>query len=66
MASMSTPDFTALAKKPSERLAIVAHVRDTATLEEADYLEWKSTYDLSSKPGAGTPCTIPGSTPRST
>lgn len=54
MASTSTTDFTTLARRPSERLAIVAHVRDTPTLEETDYLEWKSTYDLSSKPGAAT------------
>jgi hypothetical protein len=52
MASTRTPDFTTLARRPSERLAIVGHVRDTATLEETDYLEWKSAYDLSSKPGA--------------
>lgn len=52
MASTSTPDFTTLARRPSERLAIVAHVRDTPTLEENDHLEWKSAYDLSSKPGA--------------
>jgi hypothetical protein len=52
MASASTPDFTTLARRPSERLAIVAHVRDSRTVEETDYLEWKSAYDLSSKPGA--------------
>lgn len=52
MASASTPDFTTLARRPSERLAIVTHVRDSQALEETDYLEWKSAYDLSSKPGA--------------
>jgi hypothetical protein len=52
MASPNTPDFTTLARKPSELLAIVKHVRDTPTLEETDYLEWKSAYDLSSKPDA--------------
>ena len=52
MASTSTPDFSTLARRPSERLAIVKHVRDTPTLEETDYLEWKSAYDLTSKPGA--------------
>lgn len=52
MASTSAPDFTTLARKPSELLAIVSYVRDTPTLEETDYLEWKSAYDLSSKPDA--------------
>ena len=52
MTSTSAPDFTTLARKPSELLAIVTYVRDTPTLEENDYLEWKSAYDLSSKPGA--------------
>lgn len=52
MASTSASDFTTLARRPRERLAIVEHVRDTPTLEEADYLEWKSAYDLSTKTGA--------------
>ena len=52
MASASTPDFTTLARRPSERLAIVEHVRDSQALEETDYLEWKSAYDLSTKAGA--------------
>ena len=52
MESTNNPDFTTLARRPSERLAIVAHVRDTSTLEETGYLEWKSAYDLSSKHGA--------------
>ena len=52
MSDPTVPDFSRLARKPSERLAIVRHVRETASLEEADYLEWKSAYDLSTKPGA--------------
>jgi Putative DNA-binding domain len=52
MADADAPDFITLARRPSERLAIASHVRDAPTLEETDYLEWKSAYDLSSKPGA--------------
>lgn len=52
MTSTSAPDFTTLARKLSELLAIIKYVRDTPTLEETDYLEWKSAYDLSSKTGA--------------
>jgi hypothetical protein len=47
-----TPDFTHLALKPSEHLAIVEYVHQTASLQETDYLEWKSGYDLSKRPGA--------------
>jgi hypothetical protein len=46
------PDFTQLARRPSERLAIVAYVHGTANLQETEYLEWKSAYDLSKRPGA--------------
>jgi hypothetical protein len=52
MTSTSDPDFTTLARKPSALLAIIKYVRNTPTLEETDYLEWKSAYDLSSKTGA--------------
>jgi hypothetical protein len=52
MTHASDPDFTSLARRPTERLKIVEHVRDTLTLEETDYLEWKSEYDLSTKVGA--------------
>ncbi len=52
MTGTDAPDFTTLARRPSERLAIVAHVRDTLTLEETDFLEWKSAYDLSTKSDA--------------
>ena len=51
-AGSSAPDFSAPARRPSERLAIVEFVASTATLEETDYLEWKSAYDLTTKPGA--------------
>jgi predicted HTH transcriptional regulator len=52
MTDASGPDFTTLARRPSERLAIVEHVRDTPALEETDYLECKSAYDLTTRPGA--------------
>jgi hypothetical protein len=50
--SVPAPDFTQLARRPSDRLAIVAHVYGTANLQETEYLEWKSAYDLSKRPGA--------------
>ncbi len=46
------PDFTKLARRPTERLAVVQHVLSTPILQETDYLEWKTGYDLSTKPGA--------------
>ncbi|HEX3510360.1 MAG TPA: ATP-binding protein [Solirubrobacteraceae bacterium] len=46
------PDFTRLALKPSERLAIVTHVHGSTGLQETEYLEWKSGYDLSQRTGA--------------
>ncbi len=49
----ATPDFSTLARRPSERLAIVEYVRDTPNFQETDYLEWKSAYDLSKRPEAG-------------
>ena len=48
----AAPDFTHLARRPSERLAIVEYVLHTPNLHETDYLEWKSGYDLAKKPGA--------------
>jgi hypothetical protein len=47
-----TPDLTHLALKPSERLAIVEQVHQTPGLQETNYLEWKSGYDLSKRAGA--------------
>ena len=56
MSSSSTPspgpDFSRLARRPTERLAVVQHVLQTAGLQETDYLEWKTGYDLSTNPGA--------------
>lgn len=46
------PDFSHLARRPSERVAIVEHVLNRPGLQETDYLEWKSGYDLSRNPGA--------------
>jgi predicted HTH transcriptional regulator len=46
------PEFDHPARRPSERLAIVAYVHATPALQETDYLEWKTEYDLSSRPGA--------------
>lgn len=46
------PDLSRLARRPTERLAIVEHVLNTPGLQETDYLEWKSGYDLSTNPGA--------------
>ncbi len=46
------PDFSHLARRPSERVAIVEHVLNTAELQETNYLEWKTGYDLSTNPGA--------------
>ena len=46
------PDFTRFARKPSERVAIVEHIYATPNLQETDYLEWKTGYDLSKRPGA--------------
>lgn len=48
----AAPDFSKLARRPSERLAIVEYVRDTPNLQETDCLEWKSAYDLSKRTGA--------------
>jgi hypothetical protein len=45
-------DFTRLARKPSERVAIVEYVAGTPELQETDYVEWKSAYDLSDRVGA--------------
>jgi hypothetical protein len=52
MAAPTPPDFIQLARRPSERLAIVTYVHGTANLQETEYLEWKSAYDLSKRPGA--------------
>jgi hypothetical protein len=49
-----TPDFSHLARRPSERLAIVEHILNTSGLQETDYLEWKTGYDLSANPALRT------------
>jgi Putative DNA-binding domain len=50
-AAAGVPDFTRVARKPSERLAVVQHVVGTPSLQENEYLEWKSGYDLTTKGG---------------
>jgi hypothetical protein len=47
----SAPDFSKLARRPSERAAIVEYIRSAPALQETDFLEWKTAYDLSTKPG---------------
>lgn len=41
------PDSARVARKLSERKAIVRYVYETKEAIEADWLEWKSAYDLS-------------------
>ena len=50
---MAVLDGSAVARKPSEQLADGRVRRKDPALQETDYLEWKSGYDLSAKPGAG-------------
>jgi Putative DNA-binding domain len=50
--TVAEPDFGRHARQPTERLAVVRYVLETENLQETDYLEWKSGYDLSSRPGA--------------
>jgi hypothetical protein len=52
MSETPAPDFTRFARRPSERVAIVEYIYATPSLQEADYLEWKTGYDLSKRPGA--------------
>lgn len=52
MTEPQTPDFSVLARRPSERLIIVEYILGTANLQETDYLEWKTGYDLKTRPGA--------------
>jgi hypothetical protein len=52
MTENPVPDFSALARRPSERLVIVEYILETPGLQETDYLEWKTSYDLSTRPGA--------------
>jgi hypothetical protein len=47
-----TPAFAELASDDIGRLAVVRHVLETEHLQETDFLEWKSGYDLSANPGA--------------
>jgi hypothetical protein len=49
--SASQPDFAKLARRPSERAALVDYIRSTPGLQESDFLEWKTAYDLTTKPG---------------
>ena len=52
MAEAPVPDFSTRARRPSELRAIVEYILASPVLEETDYLEWKSGYDLSTRPGA--------------
>ena len=47
----SAPDFSKFARRPSERAAVVEYIRSTPGLQESDFLEWKTAYDLSTRPG---------------
>jgi hypothetical protein len=51
-AMAAASDFSRVARRPSERLAVVEHIITTPNLQENEHLEWKSGYDLSTKPGA--------------
>jgi Putative DNA-binding domain len=53
MANPQPPDLSKPLRRPSERLALVEHIAATPTLQENEYLEWKSAYDLSKRPEAG-------------
>lgn len=50
----STPPAPDLTKRlrARERVTLVDYIHGTPKLQETDYLEWKSYYDLSTKPGA--------------
>lgn len=50
----STPPAPDLTKRlrARERVTLVEYIHGTPKLQETDYLEWKSFYDLSTKPGA--------------
>lgn len=50
--AVPTPDFAVVARKPLERRLVVEYVLNTPELQETDYLEWKTAYDLSTRPGA--------------
>lgn len=52
MAEPPVPDFSKRARRPSELRTIVEYILASPVLEETDYLEWKSGYDLSTRPGA--------------
>jgi hypothetical protein len=47
----ASPDFSKLARRPSERAALVDYIRSTPGLQESDFLEWKTAYDLTKRPG---------------
>jgi len=50
-ASPVQPDFSELARRQSDRAAIVDYIFRTPGVQESDFLEWKSGYDLTQKPG---------------
>jgi hypothetical protein len=47
----SIPGRDHVARRPSDRLALVEYVRESEALQETDWLEWKIGYDLTGKPG---------------
>lgn len=46
------PDLTRPLARPRDRLALVEFVHGSPGLQETDYLEWKTGYDLSKRPDA--------------
>src|SRR4051812_36714127 len=45
------PGSLGLARRPSERKALIELIHDSAQLQETDWLEWKSGYDLTKPAG---------------
>lgn len=45
------PGLTRAIRGPVERLALVQYIRDSPSLQEKDWVEWKTGYDLTGKPG---------------
>lgn len=47
------PGATRAARRPSERTALVEYIEATPELQETEWLEWKSSYDLATSVGRG-------------
>src|SRR3954452_24898125 len=45
------PGDSVVARRPSDRKALVEYIEATANLQETDWLEWKSGYDLTTPTG---------------